>query len=113
MLQHPDALPLRVTLEGPGGGSQAGPVTLTDHSITNATGASQALVAANAARRSLSIINEAATPWTIHPIGGPAAAGTPPCFTLHPGEAWEPMPPPAGAVTGIGTAASKLIVLEG
>ena len=104
----------RVIPVGPDGETfEAGPVTLTDRSITNATGASQSLVTANAARRSLSIVNIAATPWTIHPLGGAAAAGTPPAFTLDPGDSWTPTPPPAGAVTGIGTAGAKLSITEG
>lgn len=93
----------------------AGPVTLTDHSVTSATGASQALLAANASRRSLSIVNppDSATDWVINPLGGTAVAGTMPCFTLHPGDEWNPVPAPANAITGLGVAASELIVLEG
>lgn len=88
-------------------------VTYTDNSITNATGSSEQLIAANLARRALVIINEAATDWTINPLGGTAAAGTPPGFVLHAGDSWFPDPAPTNAITGIGTAASKLIVLEG
>lgn len=88
-------------------------VTLIDHSIESATGASEAIVAANPGRLSLTIVNIGATSWTIHPLGGTAAPGSTPCFTLDPGDSWTPIPPPAGAVTGIGTAASKLTVLEG
>lgn len=88
-------------------------VGLTDASITNATGASQALLAANANRQSLLIANEGSTSWTINPLGGTAAAGAAGCITLHPGDSWTPSPPPSNAITGIGTAAAVLTILEG
>lgn len=93
---------------------EAGPVTLTDHSITSATGASQTLLAANAGRRFLSILNPAsnATDWIISPEGDEAEAGAA-CYTLRPGDEWNPSPPPANEVTGKGVAASTLTVKEG
>lgn len=91
-----------------------GQVTLVDGpSITSATGASQQLLAANASRKALTIINVAATDWTIDPLGGTAAAGTLPGFRLGPGDSYSPVKPPTNKITGIGTAASKLVVLEG
>lgn len=90
-------------------------VTLTDNSITSATGASQQLLAANTSRKALTIINPSAstTSWAINPLGTAAVAGTPPSFTLNPGDEWSPTKVPSNKITGIGTAASSLIVLEG
>jgi hypothetical protein len=102
-----------------GGGAAGQPsvasVTYTSSSITSATGASQTLAAASAGRKALSIINpiENTTNWTIDPLGGTAAPGTMPGFTLRPGDSWSPVPAPVNAITGIGTAASKLVVLVG
>lgn len=90
-------------------------VILVDHSIAAATGASQAVLAAKADRRALTLINplSSTTDWTIDPLGGVAAVGTLPGFVLQPGDSWSPTPPPANAISGIGVAAAKLIVLEG
>jgi hypothetical protein len=92
-----------------------GPVELVSRSVSNATGSSQALLDANPARRYLEIINpDDGGDWTINPIDATAAAvGAVPCFTLKPGDSWRPNPPPANAMTGIGTATSKLVILEG
>lgn len=90
-------------------------VTLTDKSIASATGASQTLIAANTTRLALTIVNpvSSTTDWTINPTGGVAAADTPPAITLRPGDVYSPAKVPMNAITGIGTAASKLTVLEG
>jgi hypothetical protein len=102
-----------------GGGAAGQPsvasVTYASSSITSATGASQSLAAASATRKTLVIINPLSntTDWTIDPTGGTAAPGTMPGFTLRPGDSWGPNPCPVNLITGIGTAASKLVVLVG
>lgn len=90
-------------------------ITFVDKSITNATGASQTLLNANLSRGKLTIINplSSTTNWTIDPTGGTVVADTPPGFRLAPGDEYSPMPVPLNAITALGTAAAKLIVLEG
>jgi hypothetical protein len=93
---------------------QASAVTYTSSSIASATGASQVLAAASDGRRALTIINPiTGSDWTIDPLGGTAAVGTMPGFVLRPGDSWSPYPVPLNAISGIGTAASKLVVLVG
>lgn len=91
------------------------PVTLTDNKISSATGSSQTLLEVNATRKSLSIINPKAstTDWGINPFGGVAVIGTAPTITLSPGDEWTPAKTPTNKITGIGTAASQLLVMEG
>jgi hypothetical protein len=90
-------------------------VTYTNKSITSATGSSQTLAAANTTRKSLVIVNpvESTTPWGINPVGGTALIGTAPTIKLNPGDSWAPWPVPNNLITGIGTATSQLVVLEG
>jgi len=99
------------------GGTSAGAVTVTyaSSSVTSATGASQVLAAVSTTRKALVIVNpiENTTNWTIDPLGGTAAPGTMPGITLRPGDSWAPYPVPLNAISGIGTAASKLVVLVG
>jgi len=93
----------------------AGRVTYADNSIGSATGASQQLLAANAARKALVIVNPLSntTDWSISALGGVVVADTMPAFRLRPGDSWAPYPVPLNKITGIGTATSKLVVLEG
>jgi hypothetical protein len=88
-------------------------VSLADASISSATGASQTVAPASAPRKALIIANPAATTWWINPTGGTASANCGGCFELPPGSYWSPKPAPTNAVTGIGTAASKLTVAGG
>lgn len=107
---------LRVITDSSGGTQPISrTATYTNSSITSATGSSQQLLAANTARKALAIINDttSTTNWVIDPTGGTAASGTPPGFTLAPGDTWTPDVVPLNKITGIGTASSKLIVLEG
>lgn len=94
-----------------GGADQ--PCTYVNYSITNATGASQSLLAANTSRKHALIVNPltGTTDWVIDPMGGTAASGTMPGITLRPGDSIRLTN--TNAITGIGTAASKLVVLEG
>jgi hypothetical protein len=90
-------------------------VTYIDSSVTNATGSSQQLLAANTARKALTIIAPITetTSWVINPMGTTAVSGTRPCFTLNPGDEWSPDPCPTNKITAIGTATATLTVLEG
>jgi hypothetical protein len=94
------------------GGGATG-LALTDASIASASGASQTVAAASATRKALILSNPAATTWWINPSGGTASANCAGCFELPPGAYWSPKPAPTNAVTGIGTAASKLTVAGG
>lgn len=87
------------------------PFEFTDHSISSATGASQTLLDAKSDVRERFIQNIAATDWWINPTGGTAAANTQGCVKLASGDVLRG--PFSNRVTGIGTAASKLTVLEG
>lgn len=88
-------------------------IALTDASIASATGASQTIAAANTARKVLNVSNPGTTSWWINESGGTAVANGAGCFELVPGARWAPRPAPTNAVTGIGTAASKLTVVVG
>ena len=91
-----------------------GGATLTDASISSATGSSQTVAAASATRNALSISNPHATiSWWINPVGGTAAANAAGSFELAPGAMWTPRPAPTNAVTGIATAATPLTVVTG
>jgi hypothetical protein len=90
-----------------GGGGSA---SLTDASVTSATGASQTVAAANAARRVLNITNPGTASWWINESGGAAVANGAGCFELPPGGRWTPSPAPTNIVKGIGTAAAALTV---
>jgi hypothetical protein len=88
-------------------------VTLTDASISSATGASQTIAALSTTRTVLNVSNNAATTWWINESGGTAAANGTGCFELPAGQRWTPRPAPLNVVTAIGTAASKLTVVTG
>jgi hypothetical protein len=90
-----------------GGGGSA---SLTDASVTSATGASQTVAAANAARRVLNITNPGTASWWINESGGTAVANGAGCFELPPSGRWTPSPAPTNIVKGIGTAAAALTV---
>lgn len=102
-----------VFLLDPDNGSSIKNATYTDASISSATGASQTVVAASTSRRYVLISNPGATTWWINPSGATASANCAGCFEVPPGVTWTPRVPPVNAVTGIGTAASKLTVVGG
>ena len=89
------------------------PAAYTDRSIANLTGASQQLMAANAARRALGIQNVAVNPVGVNLSGGTAAIGVGGTFTLAPGATvWIDSNPPANAITAIGTLNDDLTAWE-
>lgn len=85
-------------------------LTYTDYSISSATGSSQTLLSAKSTVRHRLIVNIAATDWWINPTGGTASVSGTGCIKLAPGDSLSI--PFCNAVTGIGTASSKLTVLE-
>lgn len=82
-----------LTLTGPAVG-----VTLTPNTKTAAAASAQAL-AANASRKVLKVQlqSSAVNSIFIHSNGGPAVADTT-CWELLPGQSWEPIVPPTGAI---------------
>ena len=94
-------------------GAAAPAVTWTDASIANASGSSEIVAVANPARQALIISNPGAVSWWINASGGTAAANTAGSFELPAGSRWEPVPPPANAVTGIAAAGTDLTVKLG
>lgn len=94
-----------------GTGSPIG-ITPTDHTIVSASGASQQIMAANAARHSLTIINSGNANCGVNPTGGTAAIGGAGTFTLIPGAIYNPRIPTLSAVTVICTAAQPVYADE-
>lgn len=82
--------------------------TPTDRTITSATGASQTMMAANAARHSLTIVNTGNANCGVNPTGGTAAIGGAGTLTLGPLGAYTPRIPTVSAVTVICTAAQPI-----
>ena len=91
----------------------AGGFTQTDKTISSATGASQVLMAANPARRSILIKNGAANAG-INLAGGTAALGGAGTITLAPFEGMylDGGSCPLGAITAITTAAAYISAIE-
>lgn len=87
-------------------------VTPTDRTITSATGASQTAMAANAARKSLTIQNTGTANCGVNPTGGTAVIGGAGTITLFPGGAYSPRVPTLAAVTVICTAGQPLYANE-
>jgi hypothetical protein len=84
-------------------------ITPTDHTITSASGASQQIMAANASRHSLTIVNTSLTNnCGVNPTGGTAAIGGAGTLTLAPLGAYTPRIPTLSAVTVICTAAQPI-----
>lgn len=91
-----------------------GGVTYTDKTITNLTGSSQTLIAANPARKSLMFKN-GATVVAVNILGGSAVIGGAGCMTFQPYEGYVMEGPscPLGTITVIGTAANYIGAFEG
>ncbi len=102
----------------------AGTVTVSNQPVLNGaitnrslaqTGASVALMAANANRRILYVRNDAATDAAINMVGGAAALIGLGSITLKPNQwvQFDGMFCPTGAINSIGTAAAPLTAFEG
>jgi hypothetical protein len=83
-------------------------ITPTDRTITSATGASQTLMAANAARHSLTVENTGNANCGVNPTGGTAAIGGAGTLTLVPNGSYQPRIPSVSAVTIICTSSQPI-----
>lgn len=83
-------------------------ITPTDRTITSTTGASQTMMAANAARHSLTVINTGNANCGVNPTGGTAAIGGAGTITLAPLGAYTPRIPTLSAVTVICTSGQPI-----
>lgn len=103
------AVPLPVTQTG---ATSVLGITPTDRTVTSATGASQTLMAANAARHSLNVVNTGNANCGVNPTGGTAAIGGAGTLTLAPLGAYTPRIPTLSAVTVICTAGQPVYADE-
>jgi hypothetical protein len=86
----------------------------TDRSIANPSGVSQALMAANPARKVLIVQNVGTLAMAVNLTGGAAAINTGGSITLQPGGTITlDTYPPTSAITAIGTAGSGITAMEG
>lgn len=83
-------------------------ITPTDRTVTSATGSSQTMMAANAARHSMTIENTGNANCGVNPTGGTAVIGGAGTITLAPLGAYTPHIPTLSAVTVICTAAQPI-----
>jgi len=83
-------------------------ITPTDHTITSASGSSQQIMAANASRHSLTIVNTGNANCGVNPTGGTAVIGGAATMTLSPLGAYTPRVPTLSAVTVICTAGQPI-----
>lgn len=83
-------------------------ITPTDRTITSATGSSQQMMAANASRHSLTIVNTGSSNCGVNPTGGTAAIGGAGTITLVPTGAYTPRIPTLSAVTVICTSTQPI-----
>lgn len=103
-------VPLPVAIYEAAGGA----IVWADKTITSATGASQTLAAANAARTGLMIVNGASATG-VNILGGTAAIGGAGTFTLQPfaSVTFTGAETPVGLITVITTAAAYVSAFEG
>lgn len=87
-------------------------ITPTDRTITSASGASQTLMAANASRHSLTVMNTGNANCGVNPTGGTAAIGGAGTITLAPLGSYAPRIPTLSAVTVICTAGQPVYADE-
>lgn len=87
-------------------------LTPTDRTITSASGSSQQIMAANAARHGLIIENTGNANCGVNPTGGTAAIGGAGTLTLAPLGAYAPAIPTVSAITIICTAAQPIYAEE-
>ena len=83
-------------------------ITPTDRTITSATGSSQQMMAGNASRHSMTIVNTGNANCGVNPTGGTAAIGGAGTITLGPLGAYTPRVPTLSAVTVICTAGQPI-----
>ncbi len=89
-------------------GSQNVGITPTDRTITSMSGSSQQLMAANASRKSLNIMNTGTSNIGVNPTGGTAVIGGAGTLTIVPQGAYTPRVPTLSAINVIGTAAQPV-----
>lgn len=87
-------------------------ITPTDRTITSATGSSQTVMSANAARHSLTVENTGNANCGLNPTGGTAVIGGAGTLTLFPGGSYQPRIPTLSAVTAICTSGQQLYAEE-
>jgi len=87
-------------------------ITPTDRTITSASGASQQIMAANASRHSMTIVNTGNANCGVNPTGGTAAIGGAGTITLAALGAYTPRIPTLSAVTVICTAGQPIYADE-
>lgn len=87
-------------------------ITPTDRTITSATGSSQTVMAANAARHSLQIVNTGNANCGINPTGGTAVIGGAGTITIAPLGSYSPRIPTLSTVTAICTSTQPLYADE-
>ena len=102
------AFPLSIT--GTVTATAANPTGLTpsDHTVTSASGASQQIMAANATRHSMTIVNTGNANCGVNPTGGTAAIGGAGTITLAPLGSYTPRVPTLSAVTVICTSGQPI-----
>lgn len=83
-------------------------ITPTDRTITSASGSSQQIMAANASRHSLTIVNTGSANCGVNPTGGTAAIGGAGTITLVPTGSYTPRVPTLSAVTVICTSTQPI-----
>lgn len=88
--------------------SQPVGITPTDRTIVSTSGASQQMMAANAARHSLTIVNTGNANCGVNPTGGTAVIGGAGTITISPLGAYTPRIPTLSAVTIICTAGQPI-----
>lgn len=87
-------------------------LTPTDRTIASTSGASQQIMAANAARHSLTVVNTGNANCGVNPTGGTAVIGGAGTLTLAPLGSYSPRIPTVSAVTVICTAAQPIYADE-
>jgi hypothetical protein len=106
------AVPLPVDVKSIVAPTAALGITPTDRTIASTSGSSQTLMAANAARHSLTIMNPGNANCGISPTGGTAVIGGAGTLTLAPLGAYTPRIPTLSAVTVICTAGQPIYADE-
>lgn len=83
-------------------------ITPTDRTIASATGSSQQMMAANASRHSLTIVNTGSANCGVNPTGGTAVIAGAGTITLVPTGSYTPRVPTLSAVTVICTSGQPI-----